>query len=285
MNILPSPDSIIIIFFTIFCLSIFQYVFFFNVTAKTFADVVIKIGSEMLGDKFVFSNKENILKSLGKADDLYKKYIGKIDSVEKNNIHIRNKAKSYILISGLIFLGVLALGITFMIYKKYDMKKVLPNMLISIFLVIAGFTTELYLYYYVMLPYKYTSKYELVDATLKAMENIVGKSNFDAEKLIECLTQSLTGTKCDLQLPNSIINMISAQLNKQLKSKGLPEIPNLNNILNNNITSTTQATSSPTPTPTPIATSSPTENFMPYDAPGGDDFYDNHPVTQGATGG
>ena len=49
-----------------------------------------------------------------------------------------------------------------MIVGQSDLSIILPKLLISMFLVILGFSSELYLYYLVIKPYKYISKYEIL---------------------------------------------------------------------------------------------------------------------------
>ena len=89
MKFLPSPDSIIIIFFTLFLLTIFQYVFFFNVTTNTFKDVVVENATDIIGDRMIYNKRNEIIKFLGDKNELEKEYQKSIS--EKNE---RNKIKT-----------------------------------------------------------------------------------------------------------------------------------------------------------------------------------------------
>ena len=57
MKFIPKPDSLIIIFFTLFLLTIFQYIFFFNVSSNTFKEIVIEEGKILLEINFYFLGK------------------------------------------------------------------------------------------------------------------------------------------------------------------------------------------------------------------------------------
>ena len=94
MKFLPKPDSLIIIFFTLFLLTIFQYIFFFNVSSNTFKEIVIEEGTNIIGDKFLFSRKDEIVKSFGSLPELENEYKNSMIEKKENNRLIQKEQLS-----------------------------------------------------------------------------------------------------------------------------------------------------------------------------------------------
>lgn len=212
MGFLPSPDSIIIIFFTLFLLTIFQYVFFFSVSSNTFKDVVINNASNIITDKFLFSKKDDILKYIGDKEKLQKDFEKTIDEKNEKNKIIQKTALKYIIVSGIIFCAVFVFCLLLILFGNYDISTIIPKLIVSVVLVILGFSTELYIYYLVIKPYKYTSKYEIISALNKKLKEKIpnNKSIEDINVLIDCIPKILSNQKCDL--PENIKNELVSKL-------------------------------------------------------------------------
>ena len=147
MKFLPKPDSLIIIFFTLFLLTIFQYIFFFNVSSNTFKEIVIEEGTNIIGDKFLFSRKDEIVKSFGSLPELENEYKNSMIEKKETNRLVQKRAIEYIIFSGIIFGAIFIVCMILMIVGQFDLSTILPKLLISMLLVVVGFSTELYLYY------------------------------------------------------------------------------------------------------------------------------------------
>jgi len=204
MGYLPTADSILIVFFTLFMLTIFQYIFFFSVSSKTFKHVVVNNCSEMLSDKIIFPLKDKILANIGNPTELKEKYIQSVSESDKRNSLIKQKAINYIIYSGLVFFTVFLIGLIY-INSKDDPTPILKKMIISMVFVLLGFSTELYLYYLVMLPYRYTSKYELINTiTDNIRKKIPNQQNNN--KIRECIPAILSNTAGDSCNFSNLIN-------------------------------------------------------------------------------
>ena len=213
MKFLPKPDSLIIIFFTLFLLTIFQYIFFFNVSSNTFKEIVIEEGTNIIGDKFLFSRKDEIVKSFGSLPELENEYKNSMIEKKENNRLIQKRAIEYIIFSGIVFGVMFIVCMILMIVGQSDLSIILPKLLISMFLVIIGFSSELYLYYLVIKPYKYISKYEILSLLIKKIkERIPNNSNekVNVDLLINCIPKLLSNEACEL--PKDLKDKLSEKI-------------------------------------------------------------------------
>jgi hypothetical protein len=201
MGFLPSPDSIILVFFTLFLLTIFQYVFFFSVSSNTFKEVIIKNATDIIGDKFLFAKKNDIINHLGTSKELHKLFDESlIEKNEKNRV-IQKRALQYIILSGIVFGIIFVLGMLLITFGNYDFSSILPKFVLSIILIIVGFLTELYLYYLVIKPYRYTSKYEIISLLIKKIKERTPDNDGDVadiNTLINCIPKLLANEKCNI---------------------------------------------------------------------------------------
>ena len=213
MGFLPSPDSIIIVFFTLFLLTIFQYVFFFNVTTNTFKDVVVKNATDIIGDRMIYNKRMEIIKYLGDKNELEKEHQKSLSEKNKKNKIVKERAIKYIILSGILFLIITIGGILLFVFGNYDISSIIPKLILSVILVILGFSTELYLYYLVIKPYKYTSKYEIISLLIRKIKEKSPNTSQegDINSLINCIPKLLANEKCNLS------PMIKESLKKSFK--------------------------------------------------------------------
>ena len=213
MGFLPSPDSIIIVFFTLFLLTIFQYVFFFNVTTNTFKDVVVKNATDIIGDRMIYNKRMEIIKYLGDKNELEKEHQKSLSEKNKKNKIVKERAIKYIILSGILFLIITIGGILLFVFGNYDISSIIPKLILSVILVILGFSTELYLYYLVIKPYKYTSKYEIISLLIRKIKEKSPNTSQegDINSLINCIPKLLSNEKCNLS------PMIKESLKKSFK--------------------------------------------------------------------
>ena len=93
MKFLPKPDSLIIIFFTLFLLTIFQYIFFFNVSSNTFKDIVIERmlnDYEYLRTDFSPSNQRKVYNDVMKKSYPGNKRVIDLEVDRLNNLNLAN---------------------------------------------------------------------------------------------------------------------------------------------------------------------------------------------------
>lgn len=201
MGFLPSPDSIILVFFTLFLLTIFQYVFFFSVSSNTFKEVIIKNATDIIGDKFLFSKRNDIINHLGNREELQKLFNESLIEKNEKNRAIQKRALQYIIFSGIVFGIIFVLGMLLILFGNYDFSSILPKFIVSIILIILGFSTELYLYYLVIKPYKYTSKYEIISLLINKIKERTPDNEVeisDINTLINCIPTLLANKKCNI---------------------------------------------------------------------------------------
>jgi hypothetical protein len=200
MDFLPSPDSIILVFFTLFLLTIFQYVFFFSVSSNTFKEVITENATNIIGDKFLFSKKNEIINKLGNSEQLQKEFEKSLEEKNEKNKAVQKRALQYIILSGIIFGGIFVIGLFLIVFGNYDLSIIIPKLIVSIILIILGFSTELYIYYLVIKPYKYTSKYEIISLLIKKIKARVPNNGetADINTLINCIPKLLANEKCNI---------------------------------------------------------------------------------------